>query len=395
MIVSNLTLKNFRNYSELELKPTPGLNVLFGQNGQGKTNIVEAIYMIACARSHRTSKDAELIKHDKSHYQIDLDYFLSKSDGIDYSFERNLTLAYGDLDGKSKNQRVLHKNEMKLDRVSDFVGNFHAVMFAPEDLQLVKDGPAVRRRFMDLLLSQIKINYFVNLQSYHRVLNQRNKLLKQFKEADKYRLDEFESAMLDTWDDELANYALKIINERLQLIEMIKEYSRKVHRHISDDAEYLSFKYKTNTTIKIENDDEDNFNSILQRLKDRRTRDIAVGSTSVGPHRDDFEIYLNEELIRSYASQGQQRTAVLSLKMAELQIINDLTNQTPVLLLDDVMSELDSNRREKLLSSLDNTQIFITCTDPDQLDKDWLEKSKDKGISYFQVDDGTVSYTSD
>ncbi len=393
MIVSALKLKNYRNYSELEIKPTPGLNVLFGENGQGKTNIVEAIYMCTSARSHRTSKDLELIKHDKSRYQIDLNYYSSKLSEIDYSFEKSLRLQYGDF-ANNKNQRVLHKNEVKLDKVSEFVGNFHAVIFAPEDLQLVKDGPTVRRRFMDLLLSQIKLNYFVSLQNYSRVLNQKNKLLKSFREANNYKLNEFDSALLDTWDEELSKYALVIINERFRLLESLKDYAREIHMHISDDAEHLTFKYKTNTGMKVEFSDDENFANIMQRLKDRRIRDIAVGSTSVGTHRDDFEIFLNDEPIRNYGSQGQQRTAVLSLKMAELQIIADITKEVPVLLLDDVMSELDANRREKLLSSLENTQIFITTTDPEQLDEDWIEKSKNSGISYFKVDAGTVTEVS-
>ncbi len=390
MIVSELNLHNFRNYKDISIKPNPGLNVLFGQNGQGKTNLVEALYLCACARSHRTAKDIELIKHNSDNYKIDLKYFSSKKGTIDYSFERQLGLFYGKKNGSSSNQRILFKDYVQLSKTVDFVGNFHAVMFAPEDLEIVKSGPAVRRRFLDLLLSQIKSSYFVALQNYFRILKQRNNLLKNFRDAEKFKLNEFDSIQLDIWDEELINIAVYIVNERIKALAKISEYARSIHKHISDGREYISFKYISNTKIHEDMDEAEMKEAFNNRLKQSRSRDIALGSTSSGPHRDDFDIYINEYNARNYASQGQQRTIVLALKMAELQIIEDITNEVPILLLDDVLSELDQTRREKLINSLDNTQIFITTTDPEQLDKNWLNNSKKHSISYFKVDSASV-----
>lgn len=391
MILSALELENFRNYESLHLEANPKINVLFGENGQGKTSIIEAIYMCSCARSHRTSKDKEIIKHGEDNYQIRLKYFNAYDGKINYDFERELGLAYGYFQGKSGRQRIVSQDGAKFDKISDFVGKFNAVIFAPEDLQLVKSGPAARRRFLDLLLSQIKTSYFINLQEYSRVLKQRNKLLKQFKEQKKFNLNEFEAMQLDSWDQQLCQYSVAIISERLQLLDEIKDYAKDIHEYISSGTEFLSFEYKTNTGIKKEMNANEMYNALQTRLKNKRSADIALGYTSLGPHRDDFDILLNDFSLRNYGSQGQQRTAVLALKMSELKVIEAYTKQKPVLLLDDVMSELDFTRRDKLIKSLSDTQIFITCTNPEQLDLDWYENSAKDGISYYKVDSGHVA----
>ena len=396
MIVSKIHLENFRNYSQVTLIPDAGINVLFGNNGQGKTNVIESIYMCACARSHRTAKDAELIKHGENSYKIDLNYFSSNQVGISDDYEQQIGIHYKQLQGigNSKNERLLYKDEIVLSRVSDFVGNFHAVMFAPEDLQLIKDGPSARRRFLDLLLSQIKPSYFQQLQLFARILRQRNTLLKYFRDQEK-KPDSVYLEQLVIWNEQYAKSAAQVITERLQLIDKLTYWSANLHKQISGGAEDLRLIYRTIPGIEIDSSNDNIIDNIFNRLQKNQTEDINRGNTSIGPHRDDFDLLVNKFSLRSFGSQGQQRTAVLALKMAELEIIRKSCKESPILLLDDVMSELDFGRREQLLSCLQNVQIFVTCTDPDQLDKNWLSSVGNDVASYYRVADSTITKISD
>ncbi len=394
MIVSGIHLENFRNYEEVNLSPVPGLNILYGNNGQGKTNIIEAVNMCACARSHRTAKDAELIRHGSSFYDIELKYFSSYAEVLDDSYEESIAIRYKQMVTVGNEfKRELTKDGISVPRIADFVGTFHAVMFAPEDLSIVKDGPAVRRRFLDLLLSQIKPSYFQNLQYFSRILKQRNTLLKQFREKGG-SLDLLQTEQLNMWDEEFANVAAKLITDRLQLVDKLTYWAGDIHKNISGGLERLSLVYRTLPGVTIDLQQDAIVDNILKRLQRTRNDDIFRGSTSSGPHRDDFDLMINDFALRSFGSQGQQRTAVLALKMAELEIIRHQVNEAPVLLLDDVLSELDIGRREHLLNSLQHVQIFVTCTDPEQLDQNWLTNVTNDKPAYFHVNQGTVSRVS-
>lgn len=384
-----LELENFRNYSSLQLSFSPGVNVFFGNNGQGKTNIIEAIYMCACARSHRTAKDEELIKHGENYYYISLDY--TEKNDIDEQVGMKYQILPSVTNNSKQKQRTLYRDNLALDRVMDFVGIFNAVIFAPEDLQIVKGGPGERRRFMDLLLSQVKPVYFQALQEFGKILRQRNALLKTYKEKGR-KLSSLETAQLDIWDDVYAAKAAFIILERLQLVEKLSAISCQIHQNISDGLERSEIRYKTVSGIDESLDQEAIQEVILRKLNANREQDIFRGYTSLGPHRDDLDISLNDLPLKIYGSQGQQRTFVLALKMAELKVIEEITRQAPVLLLDDIMSELDGKRRKQLVTSLENIQIFITCTDPDQLDKDWLKSLGSEEIYYFKVNQAQVEF---
>ncbi len=394
MIVSGIHLENFRNYEEVNLSPVPGLNILYGNNGQGKTNVIEAVNMCACARSHRTSKDVELIRHGSSFYNIDLKYYASYAEVLDDAYEESVGIRYKRLVTVGNEfKRELTKDGISVPRVVDFVGTFHAVIFAPEDLSLVKDGPAVRRRFLDLLLSQIKPSYFQNLQLFSRILKQRNTLLKQFRDLGK-SLDLFQAEQLSMWDEEFARVAANLIMDRLQLIDKLSFWAGDIHKKISGGLEKLRLVYRTLSGVTIDLQQADIVDNVFQRLKKTRNEDIFRGSTSSGPHRDDFDLLINDFTLKSFGSQGQQRTAVLALKMAELEIIRHQVNEAPVLLLDDVLSELDIGRREHLLNSLQHVQIFVTCTDPEQLDQNWLLNVSADKPAYFKVQHGTIARVS-
>lgn len=392
MIVSSLQLEYFRNYKSLVLDFSPGINVLYGNNGQGKTNVIEAIYMCACARSHRTARDSELIYHNEDNYKINLEYYSSYKNIENTDYLEQIGIHYKLLQtvgkGSQRIKRELTKDNVPLEKLSEFVGNFHAVMFAPEDLQIIKSGPAERRRFIDLLLSQIKPNYFKNLQEYSHILKQRNALLKDYR--DKYKeISSLQIAQLEIWDEVFAKKAAEIIIDRFYIIDKMNFYAKKIHNTISNGLEILDLSYETLSTLDMSMEQPVIAELMYNKLSNSREQDIFRGYTSSGPHRDDFDIQFNNISLKTFGSQGQQRTAVLAMKMAELEIIRHVTKETPVLLLDDVMSELDDNRRKQLVNGLQHTQIFVTCTDPEHLDKDWLSTSTE-GISYYKVSEGTV-----
>lgn len=393
MIVKSIELVNFRNYRSLVVYPGSSINVFFGNNGQGKTNLVESIYMGACARSHRTSRDVDLIFKNENQYSLTLQFVSSYQSHKNEDFVESVGINYKQSQtvGNNKNKRILRKDGMEITKTSDFVGHFHAVIFAPEDLQLIKDGPIVRRRFLDILLSQINPSYFKNLQDYSHILRQRNALLKILKEKQQSEsLTDFDISQLEIWDEQLALRASQVIRKRYDLLDRLSYNANVFHKKISGNREEISFKYRTIPNIQVESTVGEIKEIIFNRLKRQHSDDIFRGNTSTGPHRDDFDIYINNEEMKVFASQGQQRTAVLAMKMAELEIIKHVTQETPVLILDDVMSELDGNRRKQLVSSLMNTQIFITCTDPEQLDKDWLKDIANEDIKYFYVSEGSI-----
>lgn len=344
MFIESLALNNFRNYDDAEINFSNGINILYGDNAQGKTNILEAIYMLATTKSHRGSRDREIIQfeHDESHIKADI----VKND-LHHRIDMHLR--------KSKNKGVAI-DMVPIKRSAELFGLVNIIFFSPEDLTIIKDSPAERRRFMDMELCQLNRLYYSSLSTYNKILNQRNNLLKQIS-FDKRQID-----MLDVWDSQLSDYGIKVIKERNNFIDMINEIILDIHRRLTSGKEDLKLLYDKNVGA----------DEFADELVGGRNTDLKYQSTQTGPHRDDIIFKINDMDVKKYGSQGQQRTVALSLKLAEIQLVRKLINDNPILLLDDVMSELDSTRRDALLSSINDIQTIITCTGYDDFIKERL-----------------------
>lgn len=359
MFIKRLQMLNYRNYNALDIELCPNVNVFMGDNAQGKTNILEAIYYCAFAKSHRTSKDKELINWNGEHAFISVDVGRERLDKrIDISILK---------DGK-KSIRI---NKIKIKKIGELFGNFNVVMFSPEDLRIIKDSPGVRRKFIDMELCQLNPKYYYNLVQYNKVLNERNILL---------RNRNTRSEMLEIYDMQLVEFGYNIIRDRIKYIESLNKYAEKIHSDITSGKEKINFKYIS--TIKDLENIKENFYTLLEK---NRSKDCDRGITSIGPHRDDFFVYINDIDTKSYGSQGQQRTAVLTMKFSSLEIIKELTGEFPVLLLDDVLSELDFNRKKYILSTIGQIQTVITCTGIEDLYEYLDEKAK-----VFKVKNGEI-----
>lgn len=334
MIVKSLKLKNFRNYNLLNLEFDAATNIFYGDNAQGKTNILESIYLAGTTKSHRGTKDRNLIQfgHEEAHIEA-----VVEKNGIPFQIDMHL---------KKNSPKGIAINKIPIRKASELFGIINIVFFSPEDLNIIKNGPAERRRFIDLELSQLDKVYLSDLSNYNRILNQRNKLLKDIS----YRSDLLET--LDIWDIQLVQYGNKIIERRKQFIEQVNEIISEVHTKLTGGREQLKLYYEPGTgNLEFE-----------KALQKHRERDIRMKSTSVGPHRDDICFMTNDLDIRKFGSQGQQRTAALSLKLSEIALVKEIIKDSPILLLDDVLSELDKHRQNYLLDSIRDVQTLITCT---------------------------------
>ncbi|WP_156627821.1 DNA replication/repair protein RecF [Clostridium tertium] len=359
MFIKKIQMLNYRNYKSLNITLGKNVNVFMGDNAQGKTNILEAIYYCAFAKSHRTSKDKELINWDSENAYISV---LVGKDRLDKNIDINILK-----DGR----KAIRINKIKVSKIGELFGNFNVVMFSPEDLRIIKDSPGVRRRFIDMELCQLNSKYYYNLVQYNKILNERNVLLKN-KKLDK--------DILDIYDIQLAKFGSDIIRERLKYINKLNYYGKNIHRDISSGKEDVEFKYIS--TVKDFENIENNFYDLLSK---NRSKDIDKGSTSIGPHRDDFTVLINDIDTKSFGSQGQQRSAVLTIKFSSLKIIKELTSEYPVLLLDDVLSELDFNRKRYILSTIGEIQTIITCTGIEDL-TNYLDESS----RVFKVKNGDI-----
>ena len=359
MYIKNIMLVNYRNYDELNIELSKSVNVFIGDNAQGKTNILEAIYYGAFAKSHRTPRDKELINWNKDKAYISL---LVGKDRLDKKIDINILR-----DGK----KAIKVNSIKVNKIGELFGTFNVVMFSPEDLKVIKEAPSLRRRLLDMELSQINKKYYFNLVQYNKILNERNILLKN----KKINLD-----VLEVYDLQLVEYAYYIISERLNYIEKINFYGKEIHKEITSGKEQIRFKY--NSTVSNLGDFKANF---LKKLQDNINRDREKGVTSIGPHRDDFNVYINDIDAKVFGSQGQQRTAVLTIKFSALKIIKEITGEYPVLLLDDVLSELDMSRKRYILSTISGIQTIITCTGISDLGSYLDNKAKIFNVSNGQI----------
>lgn len=338
MYVKSLELKNFRNYKELSLKLDAGTNIFYGDNAQGKTNILEAVYLCGTSKSHRGSKDREIIRFDEDEAHIRM---LVARNGLDYRIDIHL---------KKNKVKGIAINGIPIKKASELFGIVNIVFFSPEDLQIIKNGPAERRKFLDMELCQLSKYYLAQLTNYHKILAQRNKLLKDIGLMPDLK------ETLDIWDQQLINYGQCLIREREKFIVRLNAILGKIHSNLTGDREKLELTYDPDVSVK-------EFEQLLVR---NREKDIKYRITSVGPHRDDLCVMANGIDIRKFGSQGQQRTAALSLKLSEIYLVKDTIQDTPVLLLDDVLSELDSNRQKYLLQSINDIQTLITCTGLDE-----------------------------
>ena len=357
MIIRSIELCNFRNYENLELCLDKGTNILYGDNAQGKTNILEAAYVSGTTKSHKGTRDKEMIRfgQDEAHIRTIVD----KSDKqyqIDMHLRRN-------------GAKGVAVNKIPIKKASDLFGILNIVFFSPEDLNIIKNGPAERRRFVDLELCQLDKLYLSDLSRYNKTLNQRNKLLKDIC----YRPDLIET--LPVWDAQLLEYGCRIIKRRKKFVEDLSEIITAIHTNISGGKEKLVLRYEPNI-------DDIFFEDELNKAKQK---DMKLCQTTVGPHRDDMLFSIGDIDIRKYGSQGQQRTSALSLKLSEISLVKKSINNTPVLLLDDVLSELDSNRQNYLLNSISDIQTIITCTGLEEFVKNRFQINK-----IFEVVKGEV-----
>lgn len=334
MYIKNLELKDYRNYNNLTMEFHNGINILYGDNAQGKTNILEAIFICGTTKSHKGTKDKDIIKMDKEESHIRM---ILERDHICHRIDMHLR--------KNKTKGVAIDG-VPIKKSSELFGIVNIVFFSPEDLSIIKNGPSERRRFIDLELCQLDKLYLYNLSNYNKIIVQRNNLLKQIS---------FNSKLLDTlniWDKQLVEYGTKIIERRKSFIEQLNEIVHEIHSNLSGGKEQLKLKYDPNVSAEEFSD----------KLQQSLERDIALKITNVGPHRDDMSFLDDTIDIRKFGSQGQQRTSALSLKLAEIELIKKVTKDNPILLLDDVLSELDRKRQNYLLNSINDIQTIITCT---------------------------------
>ncbi len=359
MIVKSLKLKDYRNYELLNIEFDKATNIFYGDNAQGKTNILEAVYLSGMTKSHRGTKDRDMIRFgtEEAHLETNIE-----RNGIPYQIDMHL---------KKNSPKGIAINKIPIRKATELFGLMNFVFFSPEDLNIIKNGPAERRRFMDLELSQLDKVYLKDLACYNRIINQRNKLLKDAYAGNQSELLD----TLDVWDMQLVAYGNKVIERRKKFIQQMNEIIYDIHLKLTGGREKILLSYESGCG---------NMDFEAALLKNRE-RDIRMKSTSVGPHRDDICFHADGIDIRKFGSQGQQRTAALSLKLSEIELVKIIVRDTPVLLLDDVLSELDKNRQNYLLDSIKDIQTLITCTGLDEFVNHRFDINK-----LFHVVDGHI-----
>ena len=338
MYISSLELADFRNIASLHMEFSQGTNILYGENAQGKTNILESMYMLSTTKSHRGVRDRDMIRFgvEEAHIRSQI-----MKGGLDHRIDMHLR--------KNKSKGIAIDGQ-RIRKASELIGLLHIVFFSPEDLGIVKNGPAERRRFMDMELCQLDAAYLHDLNQYNKTVENRNRLLR-----DMYQFPDLQDT-LGVWDAQLAGYGRRIIESRRRFIEDLNHIVGEIHGKLSGNREHLVIQYEPNTEA----------DELEEKLLRNRERDIRMKMTSTGPHRDDFSFMDKETDLRRYGSQGQQRTCALSLKLSEIDLVKRIIGHRPVLMMDDVLSELDSGRQNYLLGTIGGIQTFITCTGLDE-----------------------------
>ena len=363
MKIEEIKLSHFRNYDQLTLTPHEGINLLFGQNGSGKTNLLEAIHYCALGKSHRVNNDHGIVQQGEKEG-------LCRISLRNQSGKRTIAVQFTPSETQKKSILI---DQKKISRFSDLMGCLQCVIFSPEDLAIVREGPSIRRRYLDMMISQMNRGYFIALQRYRSAMEQRNALLKLMKVngGSVSYLEDFEQAM--------AEPAQVITEERKKTVTLLTEIARETYAGISGrEEEKFNMVYRSSLSEKDQTSEE-----FMILLKNNREQDLMNGMTMIGPHRDDLHLTLNQKDMKIFASQGQVRTAALSLKLAQLKIFKKISGEEPILLLDDVMSELDRNRRTSLLREISPYQTFVTCTDESD-----LEESHEKRVYTVSSNDG-------
>lgn len=368
MRIKRLKVENFRNLEKLDIEFSDGVNIIYGNNAQGKTNIIEAIYIFSFGKSFRANRDIELLKFDE-------EYFLSNIEIM--KKDRELEMDFGF--DKLSNKKMIKVNGVIQKKVSDIIGKLNVVVFKPEDIKIVTDAPSVRRKYIDYLISSISKVYLENITKYKKVLEERNNLLKEIKVKLKGNrvLEKNDEDFLDVYDKLLSKLNCEIYNERKRVIEKLNNYIYGIHLKLTENYinnEKLHIKYVSN----VEEDIQKMYNDLIKS----RLNDINKGYTSFGIHRDDYIISINSLDVSIYGSQGQKKSSIISLKLSELKVIEEVIGEKPVLLLDDYMSELDERRRLKFLDIIEDIQIVITTTHKISIDG--------KENTYFYVDNGKI-----
>ena len=386
MIIKSLSLQNFRNHARTNITLSPGTNILVGNNAQGKTNLLEAIYLSCVGRGWRTPRDRDMIQFDAPHAHVRT---TARKKFGDITIDITLQPKPDTRTGVIKSIKI---NDTPIAKTSALLGTINCIFFSPDELRLIKDAPGDRRRFMDIDISQIDRQYVHSLVRYNKILQQRNALLKTMRgtpESDDLRT-------LDIWDIQLAKAGQYIIDRRLSFIGQLSPHVKRTHSQLTNTAEQINIIYISIDTINTAPVS----SSLASALTASRDRDLRLRTTTVGPHRDDLKITIDGRDVRTFASQGQQRTVALSLKLAELDLFRELTGETPILLLDDVFSELDAVRQSALLASIKNVQSLITTTDADAANSTCTpdtQKNVPRGTSLrpkiFKIQNGIIEAT--
>jgi DNA replication and repair protein RecF len=368
LYLKNLSLTNFRNYETLSLSFDGPIQLFIGNNAQGKTNVLESVYVLALAKSHRTSRDKELIAWDAEYATI-----RSEVERRYGSVRLELQLT-----AKGKRAKI---NGMEQQKLSEYIGALNVVMFAPEDLAIVKGAPAQRRRFIDMELGQVSPTYLFYLSNYNKVLAQRNQLLKDIAMKKSHSME-----MLGIWNTQLAELAVKLLRKRFEFIRKLETWAKEIHAGITDGKETLSLHYENTSPVTEDQPVDQAVQAMLAAYEEVFDREIQRGSTLLGPHRDDFSLMVNGKDVQTYGSQGQQRTSALSLKLAEIELIREEVGEYPILLLDDVLSELDEHRQTLLLETFqERVQTFVSTTGVEGLKHQVLQQA-----TRFYVREGKI-----
>ncbi|MCA1061129.1 DNA replication/repair protein RecF [Rossellomorea aquimaris] len=368
MYIEQLELRNYRNYESIDVTFENKVNVILGENAQGKTNIMESIYVLAMAKSHRTSNDKDLIRWDQEYAKI-------KGRIQKYNGALPLELVL------SKKGKKAKSNHLEQSKLSQYVGNMNVVMFAPEDLHLVKGSPQVRRRFIDMEIGQVSPVYLHDISLYQKILQQRNHYLKQLQTR-----KQKDQTMLDVLTEQFIEMAVKITKKRFEFVQLLESWAKPIHSGISRNLETLEIVYKPSLDVSDNQEWSKMVDIYEQKFKDIREREIDRGVTLVGPHRDDLQFIVNGRDVQTFGSQGQQRTTALSVKLAEIELIHSEIKEYPILLLDDVLSELDDYRQSHLLNTIQGkVQTFVTTTNVDGIDHQTLNEA-----TTFEVEAGSM-----
>lgn len=369
MHIEQLSLNNYRNYEELNISFENKVNVILGENAQGKTNVMESIYVLAMAKSHRTSNDKELIRWDADYAKI----------------EGRIQKKYGPLPMQliiSKKGKKAKCNHIEQQKLSQYVGNMNVVMFAPEDLNLVKGSPQVRRRFIDMEIGQVSPIYLHDISQYQKILHQRNHYLKMLQIK-----KQTDQTVLEILTEQFIQMAVKIVKKRFEFLHLLENWALPIHKGISRGLETLKIEYKPSVDVLDTQELSKMVLSFEEKFNKVKTKEIERGTTMFGPHRDDLQFIVNDRDVQTFGSQGQQRTTALSVKLAEIELIYSEMKEYPILLLDDVLSELDDYRQSHLLNTIQGkVQTFVTTTSVDGIDHQTLKEA-----STFEVTSGMIN----